>query len=444
MRSIRIGKIAGFEISIDWSWLIVFFLVVYSLAGFYFPNNPPRLGVGMSWLVALASALLLFASVLAHELMHSVVARRYGLEIKGITLFIFGGVSQTKGEPETPKIEFWMAIAGPATSFALAAAFYGLAYTSMTSNWPAAVVALTSYLALINFMLGVFNLVPGFPLDGGRVLRSALWGWTNDLTRATRYASYTGQAFAYLLIGFGLLSVFRGALMSGIWLGFIGWFLLGAAKSSYEQVLMRQALSDVEVERVMTTEVPTVTPEVTVDDFVNNYLMKQEYACYPVVEGEHVDGVVSIEEVRGVPREQWSTTKLGEIAQPVDDEIRVSKDDNAWDALLKLASEDTRRLLVMHNGTLDGTVTQENILRLVRTRMQLGVYIAVGRESRPPRSLPAIYHGRAAQTTADRSPRIVGSAVRSTRESRGRLGTVGRRRPALPDPQVARSCRNAP
>lgn len=373
MRGFSLGKIAGFEVNIDWSWLIVFFLVIYSLAVYYFPSANPGFGRALDWGMGVVAALLLFGSVLAHELMHSVVARRYGIDIKGITLFIFGGVSRTKGEPETPKVEFYMAIAGPLTSFAIAAVFYAVTYVGKAAGFPRPAVAITAYLATINLILGAFNLVPGFPLDGGRVLRSALWRWLGSLEMATRYASYVGQGFGYLLMAFGFSDMLRGAIISGIWLIFIGWFVAGAARSSYEQVLLRQALSGVEVERVMTTDVPTVQPQVTVDDFIHNYLMRHEFACYPVVENEKVKGVVGIDEVRSLPREQWATVTVGEIAQPVEEEIRVGRKDDAWDALLKLATGDTRRLLVMHGGALDGTVSQENILRLVRTKMQLGV-----------------------------------------------------------------------
>ncbi|HOM70644.1 MAG TPA: site-2 protease family protein [Armatimonadota bacterium] len=373
MRGINIGKIAGFQISIDWSWLIIFFLVTYSLAVAYFPQVYPDLSSSTSWIMGVIAALLLFASVLAHELMHSVVARNNGIEIKGITLFIFGGMAQTKGEARTPKVEFWMAISGPLTSLAVAALFYAVTRASIAFELPTAVVAISGYLALINLILAIFNMVPGFPLDGGRVLRSGLWAWFNDLEKATRYASYTGQGFGYLLIAFGFVNLLAGFLIGGLWMIFIGWFLVSSARSSYEQVVLREALSGVEVERVMTTEVPTVEPQLAVDEFVSDYLLRHEYACYPVTEGNHVKGIVSIDEVRALPREKWASTTVGDIAEPVEEEARVSKNDDAWDALLKLATEDRRRLLVMDNGTLDGTVTQESILRLVRTKMRLGV-----------------------------------------------------------------------
>jgi len=378
MRGFSLGKIAGFQISIDWSWLIIFVLVTWSLAATYFPRTAPHLGAAAYWAMGVIAAILFFAAVVAHELMHSVVAKRYGIDIKGITLFIFGGMSQTAEEPQTPGVEFAMAIVGPAASLAISGVFYAVTYAATAAHWPAAVVAVVSYIAWINLVLGAFNLVPGFPLDGGRVLRSILWSSTKNLEAATRYASYVGQGFGYLLMAFGFYALVQGAAVgrlpiSGIWLGFIGWFLAGMARTGYEQVLLRQALSGVAVERVMTVDVPTVAPDVTVDDFVRDYLMRHEYACYPVLEDDSVKGIVSIDEVRSVPQDQWARTTVAEISQPVEDSLRISKDADAWDALLKLATDDTRRLLVMHDSSLDGTVSQENILRLVRTKMRLGI-----------------------------------------------------------------------
>ncbi|MBI2844610.1 MAG: site-2 protease family protein [Armatimonadetes bacterium] len=374
MRGFRLGKVAGFEINIDWSWLIIFTLVIYSLAGFYFPRVYPGLSSATNWIMGVIAAILLFVSVLAHELMHSVVAKQYGIDIKGITLFIFGGMSQTGAEPGTPKAEFNMAVIGPVTSFVIAAVFYGVTVVGNGAGWPVPVVAITGYLAVINLILGIFNMVPGFPLDGGRVLRSGLWAWLDNLERATRYASYVGQGFGYLLMGFGFFNLLGGALIGGFWMIFIGWFLAGSARTSYEQVLLRQALSGVEVSRVMTTDVPVIEARTPVDDFVQNYLMRREYACYPVAENEQVKGIVGIGDVRSLPREQWQFTTVGEITHPIEEEMRVSKDDDAWDALLKLATdENSCRLLVMQNGNLEGTITQDNIFRLIRTKMQLGV-----------------------------------------------------------------------
>lgn len=373
MGGFKLGKIFGFEVNIDWSWLLIFFLVVYSLAAGYFPTVYPGLGSTANWLMGIIAALLLFASVLVHEFSHSLVARSYGTEIKGITLFLFGGVSQAAEEPKKASEEFWMTIAGPVTSFALAAFFYVLGDIGLAYKWPAPVVAVCGYLAFINFLLGVFNLVPGFPLDGGRVLRSIIWGSTGDLNKATRYASMSGQIVGYLLMGFGFANMLMGGLVGGLWLVFIGWFLTGAARSSYEQLQMRQALSGVPVEQVMTTDVPVIPSETSVRSFVDSQLLRNEYSCYPVTDGEDVIGVVGAEEVRAVPSNHWDTVTVGEIAHRVDGAYKIAKSDDAWNALIKLASENVCRLMVVDGDRLQGTVGRDSLFRLVQMKMRLGL-----------------------------------------------------------------------
>lgn len=373
MRGVRLGKILGFEISIDWSWLLIFFLVVFTLASGYFPSLRHHFDAPTNWMLGVAAALLLFASVLVHELSHSIVARRFGIEVKGITLFIFGGVSQTTEEPRSATEEFWMSIVGPVTSFALAVFFGILELAGMNAHWPVAAVALVGYLAMINFFLGAFNLVPGFPLDGGRVLRSIIWGATHDLTKATRAASYSGQVFGYLLMGFGFFNIVAiGALIGGLWLIFIGWFLTGAARSGYEQLVVRQALSGVPVERVMTTDVPEIAAEMTVRQFVDEQLLRHEYSCYPVMKRDEVIGVVGAEEVRTVRSEMWDFTPVEAIVHRIDAAYKIDANDDAWDALSKLASPDVCRLMVMEDGHLKGTLGREAIYRLIRTKSTLG------------------------------------------------------------------------
>jgi len=369
----RLGRILGFTIRVDWSWLLIFVLVVFSLAGGYFPRFYPQFGIATNWLVGMIAAVLLFASVLAHELMHSIVARRGGIDVKEITLFIFGGVSQTKSEPDDPWMEFRMALAGPALSIALAVGFWVLARITALAMGPAPVVALFGYLAFINLILGLFNLAPGFPLDGGRVLRSVIWAVTDDLEKATRFASYAGQAFAYFLIVIGFINITSGILFQGLWLVFIGWFLSSAARSGYEQVVVRQALTGMEVRDIMVKDTPSVAPEVTVDHFVHDYLLRHDYSMYPVVEGDVVKGVVGIAEVRKLPKDRWESTPVSDIAYPVDEERKVRKEDDAWQALTQLMTTDGSRLLVMDNGHLDGMVTRENLFHLVQTKMRLGV-----------------------------------------------------------------------
>lgn len=374
MRGVRLGKILGFEINIDWSWLLIFFLVVYTLAAGYFPGLRQNFNAATNWMLGVAAALLLFASVLVHELSHSIVARMHGIDVKGITLFIFGGVSQTADEPESATNEFWMSIVGPLTSIVLAVLFGFLEFIGSRAHWPLPATALVGYLALINLFLGLFNLVPGFPLDGGRVLRSIIWGTTGDLNKATRWASYSGQGFGYLLMIFGFFNIIGfGATLGGLWLIFIGWFLTTAARSSYEQLVMRQALSGVPVERVMTTDVPEISADISVRQFVDEHLLRQDYACYPVMKNETVIGVIGAEEVRTLRSEMWDLTRVEEIAHRIDGAYEIGSSDDAWDALGKLASPEVCRLMVMENGHLKGTLGRDAIYRLINTKSRLGI-----------------------------------------------------------------------
>jgi len=371
MRGFHLGKVLGFRIDVDWSWLLVFVLVVYSLAEGFFLRF--HFDIVTTWVVAFVSAILLFASVLAHELTHSIVARQNGIDIKGITLFIFGGVSQTKSEPQTPWVEFKMAIAGPAMSFGIAVFFWGLSRVGLTYAWPQPAVAIFGYVGFINVLLGAFNLVPGFPLDGGRVLRSAIWWATNDLRRSTQLASSVGQGFGYLLMAIGFFRLVQADVIGGLWMIFIGWFLSGAARQSYEQLVLREALSGVPVRSVMTADVPSVPAQMSVQDFVHDYLLRQDFQAYPVVSDDHLVGIVDVEQVRGLPREVWPVVPVERIARPVEEERTVSPSDDAWQALMQLAELDARRLIVTENGHVEGMVTRENLFHLVRIKAELGV-----------------------------------------------------------------------
>lgn len=370
MGGFKLGKILGFEISVDWSWLLIFFLVVYSLSSGYFPTLY-RFDVATNWIMGVFAALLLFASVLVHELSHSVVARRYGTDVKGIMLFLFGGVSQTSGEPKTANEEFWMAIVGPVTSFVLAGIFYILGGLGDAYGLAKPAVAVLGYLAWINLFLGIFNLVPGFPLDGGRVLRSILWGASGDLNKATMYASYAGQGFGYLLMLFGFFNILAGSLIGGLWLIFIGWFLTGAARNSYQQLMIREVLSGVRIEQVMTTDVPSVPSDLSVHQFVDDYLMRHEYSCYPVSQGDEIIGVIGADEVRTVPSLEWDFVRCGEIAHKIDGSYQVKPDDDAWEAVSKLANQEVCRLMVMDENHLQGTVGRDTVFRLIQTKIQL-------------------------------------------------------------------------
>jgi len=371
--NIRLGRLLGIPVSVDISWFVIFALIVFTLAQYYFPQFYPGLSPVMNWFAGLVAALLLFASVLLHELMHSVVARRNNIDIGGITLFIFGGVSRLREEPSTPASELKMALAGPATSFALALVFWLAMVIGGTAIFGPVGLAILQYLAGINVMLAVFNMLPGFPLDGGRVFRAILWGTLNDLDRATRYASWVGQGLGYLFMVLGFTMMLFGNFVSGLWLVFIGWFLSNTAQQSYQQVVLRRALSGVGVGSIMTQEFPHINPEMPLDEFVHDYLLRYDHSAFPIIDGEDLIGIVTVSEVRDVPREQWHTTTVRQVARPPEEERKIDEYDDAFDALMQMAGGHTRRLLVMHDGKLKGMVTEDSIINIVRRKLQLGI-----------------------------------------------------------------------
>lgn len=370
--TLRIGRLLGIPIYIDVSWFIVFFLVVFILAQYYFPQASPRLSQILYWTAAVMTALMLFASVLLHELMHSFVAKRNNIGISGITLFIFGGVSRLQEEPHSPEVELKMALAGPLTSFALAVCF-GAVLLAGKSGLGTLGFEVLKYLVIINLVLGSFNLLPGFPLDGGRVFRAILWGVTGSLEKSTRYAAYVGQGFGYLFIFMGFSLLVLRQWLSGGWFVFIGWYLNNAAQQSYQQLVIRRALSGIDVHRVMTTDFPHVDAGTSIYDFVHDFLLKYDYSAFPVTSDDTLVGIVTIDEIRETPRAEWEDTKVGEIARPPEEERVIDENDDAFEALMHMAETNSRRLLVMHDGKLKGMVTQDSIITLVRTKMRIGI-----------------------------------------------------------------------
>lgn len=371
--NIRLGKLLGIPVSVDVSWFVIFALIVFTLAQYYFPQMYPGFSRAINWLAGLVAALLLFGSVLLHELMHSIVAKKNNVGIGGITLFIFGGVSRLKEEPHTPVSELKMALAGPATSFTLAFVFWLAAVVGGPAFFGPVTIAVLHYLAGINLVLGVFNMLPGFPLDGGRVLRAMLWQTMNDLDKATRYASWVGQGMGYIFMAVGFSIMLFGSFIGGLWLVFIGWFLSNAAQQSYQQVVLRRALSGIEVARIMTQDFPHIRPDMLLDEFVHDYLLRYDYSAFPVTDGEDLVGIVTVNEVREVPRERWHETSVGQIARPPEQERKIDENDDAFDALMHMAEGHLRRLLVMHDGKLKGMVTEDGIINIVRRKLQLGI-----------------------------------------------------------------------
>lgn len=381
-RGLRIGQIFGINIYIDASWVLIFLLVIWSLASGLFPAWHPEWGAGLRWGVALVASLLFFCSILLHELSHSVVAKARGLPVRRITLFLFGGVSNIEREPPTPKTEFLMAVVGPLTSIVLGIIFLALARIGVTSSERmletprevmlelGPVATLLLWLGPINIFLGIFNLLPGFPLDGGRVLRSILWQATGSLQRATRWATGVGRVIGWLFILTGIamafgarVPIFGTGFVSGLWLVFIGWFLSNAATASYQQTIIHNLLEDVPVSRLMRANVPTVAPNLTISTLVYEHVMGTDEQAFPVVENEQMIGLVCLEDIRRVPRDQWDHLTVGDIMTRAGQLDVVAAREDASEALEKLTRRDVRQIPVVDNGHLVGLLRRRDILK---------------------------------------------------------------------------------
>lgn len=372
-RGFNLFKVFGIQVSIDYSWFIVFGLVVWSLSALYFPNQYPGLGFGSYLLVAILSALLLFGSVLAHELSHSVVAKRAGIDVPQITLFIFGGVAQIAQEPESARIEFRVAVAGLLMSLFLAALFWIIARVGLAADWAAIVNGMFYYLALINVLLAIFNSVPGFPLDGGRILRAYLWQRWKNLLRATRAAARVGSGFGIFLILIGFLEFFRGNLIGGIWLVLIGMFLQQSARAGYEMAALRDALAGVKVRELMSSNVITVEEQLPVSQLVQDFVYRYRFVSFPVLRGDRLVGMVSINNVKEVPREQWETTTVGQIMVPVEQLDPIDPEADSVEALGLMVRKDVGRLPVTRDGRLVGILSRRDIMNLFRIRSDIGI-----------------------------------------------------------------------
>jgi len=384
MRSgFHVAKLFGIHIHVDWSWIFIFLLITWNLAAGVFPSLHPEWGLGMNLSMAALASLLFFASVLAHELAHSLVAKARGLPVRRITLFLFGGVSNIQREPEDPKTEFLIAAVGPLTSILLGIIFLviggagipGLGQLTQqnTTGFLASLdpfKTLLLWLGPINISLGIFNLIPGFPLDGGRILRSILWGITDNLPRATRWAAGVGQVIAWLFIitgiamAFGVdVPIFGRGVIGGIWLAFIGWFLNNAAVQSYQQVVVQDMLEGVPVSRLMRSDVQSVSPDMTLSELVDSYIMGTEERAFPVAEGDRLAGIISLEDVRKIPQPNWDITKVRQVMTPADQVEWVSPKEDVSDALDKLTNREIRSVPVLQNGQLVGILRSRDILK---------------------------------------------------------------------------------
>jgi Zn-dependent protease/CBS domain-containing protein len=376
-----IGKIFGIQIRVDWSWLLIFFLVSWNLAS-ALQSLHSAWGTLLTWGLAISGALLFFISVLAHELAHSVIAQSRGIPVNHIRLHLFGGVSDIQREPESPRGEFIMAILGPFTSLVIGGllllvtgAIARPAFSSGSSperilSELGPVTTILVWVGSVNITLGLFNMIPGFPLDGGRVLRAILWRLTGNLQRATQLASWAGQTISWLMIFSGIMMAFGAnipflgqGLGSGIWLAFIGWFLHNAAVQSYRQMVVRDALEDVSISEVMRRNPPTVTADTTVADFVHNILMQTDERGFPVLDQDQLVGLVTLQDVREVPQERWQSRQIRDIMTPETELASLSPSDTASTALELLSRLDIRQVPILEDGELRGMVRRRDIVK---------------------------------------------------------------------------------
>ncbi len=367
--SLKLFKIFGIEIRLDYSWFIVFALFSYYFGFFYFPEVLPSVSKGMLALITIVTVLLFFASVLVHEMSHSLVARSKGIPVERITLFLFGGMAQIEKEPETPFNEFIMAIAGPAASIVLGI-FFGIIW--FFSRGYAPVEEPFRYLALINMILAVFNLLPGYPLDGGRVLRSIIWKSTGNFERATFIASTAGRILGFMMIAAGVFFIFMGNF-SGLWLAFIGWFLQSSAQSGYQQTVFETSVKGIKVEEVMNQNVIIVTRDITLQELVDDYFMKYRFGRFPVIENkknQKLIGVVSIHDVKEIPKEEWSDTWVGSVVKKISEEEKVDVSMEISGAIKRMIKNDLGHLVVMSGDKLQGIITKSDVLHFMKVHSE--------------------------------------------------------------------------
>ena len=370
---IKLGSIAGIAIGLHYSWFIIAFLIAFSLTA-HFRITMPEQSNAVVWTASIVTAVLFFVTLLLHELAHSLVAKAKGLRVRAITLFALGGVSQIESESPDAKTEFWIAIVGPLSSLLIGVIcllllrFSGWRWGS-EAHTPIAGVLL--WLGYINFMLAGFNMVPGYPLDGGRVLRALIWFFNKNRKRATQAAARVGQVVALLFILWGLYRFFVGENFGGLWLAFIGWFLLDASRSSYAQLEIMEGLRDRKVADMMERDCPVVEGYISLQDFVDQYLLRSGRRCYVVVQEQRLIGLITPNEARQIDREQWPQTSVQSAMRPISDLRVVSPDTPAVQALEIMSRDDINQLPVVSNGELKGILSRSSLLAFLRNRAEL-------------------------------------------------------------------------
>jgi Zn-dependent protease len=394
--NISLGKLFGIKIKLNWSWFFILVLVTWNLLSAFGAMHPDW-GQTSRLVISLLAALLFFLSVLVHEMAHSLVARARGIPVQGITLFLFGGVSNIQRQPDTPASEFLITIVGPISSLILGFVFLLLSgagplsagiQTSDMNELMSKMTPLTTmlmWLGSTNIILGVFNMIPGFPLDGGRVLRSLLWVITEDLRKATRWSSWVGQGIGWIMIISGVSAVFGGQIpffgsgaVNGLWLAFIGWFLNSAAVQSYREVVIQDILEGVKVEDIMRVSPPTVSGELLVSDLVHQHILQKDDHAFPVMEGEELAGLVTLTDVREVHRSDWDRKTVKEIMTPRSELVTVGVNDEAGDAFTQISQLGVRQLPVVEKGILKGVLRREELMKWLQLHSASGPRLMVG------------------------------------------------------------------
>ena len=368
---LKLFRLFGFSVEADATWILLAVLVTWTLASAVFPSFFADLETRTYWIMAVVGALGLFLSIILHELGHSLVARRFGLPIKSITLFVFGGVADMEDEPASPKAELLMAIAGPATSIVLSLVFFGTSFIFAPSEGISPLQGVLLYLAWLNGILAAFNLLPAFPLDGGRVFRALLWAWRGNLRWATRFASRVGGIFGIVLIVLGVFSLFGGNVIGGFWWILIGMFMRSASQSSYRHLLVRRALEGESLRRFMRTEAVTVPRYISLKELVEDYIYKFHYKMFPVVDDDKLIGCVSTKDVRNVSREEWESTPVGEIMGNCAETNSIGPDEDPMRALTIMSRTGNSRLLVVEDEKLVGIITLKDMLSFLSLKMDL-------------------------------------------------------------------------
>lgn len=369
-KKIKLFTIFGIKISLDYSWFAIFILISWTLAEGFFPYQQPGLKKIIYWEMGIIAAILLFASVLIHELSHSIVANNLGERVREITLFIFGGVAQIEKEPAEPLTELKIAAAGPISSLAIFAVLFGIVKLG-APFLPPGVKAILNYVAFLNLILVIFNMVPAFPLDGGRLLRSLIWYWTKNIRKATSISSRMGKGFAYILMFLGLAAILNGQIIGGIWYIFIGMFLYQAADYGYKQLIYDFALRGIKVKDLMSAEIIPLEEDTNIDALIEDYFLKYKYRLFPVIKGEKITGIVSIDNIKDIPKEKRTGKKVKEVMEPLSESLTIEPEAESLQAIKKMLAGGIEKLLVVREDKLVGILSRREVMDLLRIKIEL-------------------------------------------------------------------------